>query len=287
MITETTPETLARTLFVSDMDGTLMGSDSRLSEFTANALNLLITRHDMHFTVATARTPATVVPLMSRVKARLPFVVMAGAALWNPETQAFEHVQAIDEPIVTAVIRAFAREKLSPMVYRRHGNRIHAHHCGALSAAEQTFVEQRQGTPYKQFLLNQPDYTTGADDEAMLIFAMNDYNRLKRVADDVREHIQAEVMLYHDIFDPATGLLEIYRAGTTKAAAIKQIVRQINAQRVVAFGDNRNDIAMLQAADLAVAVDNAVPEVKAVARQIIGGNTQDAVARFLLNLYSL
>lgn len=277
--------TSERILYVSDMDGTLLGADSQLSDYTVDALNRLIGGCGMLFTVATARTPATVVPLMSRVRAQLPFVVMSGAALWDPVTASFGQVQVIGEEVVTAVVEIFARHRMAPMVYRRHGNRMHATHCGLLSPAEQTFVEQRQNLPLKEFRLNQSDYTAAAGDDAMLIFAMNDYGRLKRVADDVRSRINAEVMFYHDIFDPAVGLLEIYRAGTTKAAAIKRLARQVGADRIVAFGDNRNDIAMLQAADVAVAVGNAVPELKNVAQVAIGNNTDNAVANYLIKQF--
>ena len=55
------------------------------------------------------------------------------------------------------------------------------------------------------------------------------------------------------------------------------------ADRVVAFGDNINDIPMLREADVAVAVENAVPEVKRIADVIIGPNTTDAVPRFILS----
>ena len=77
-----------RTLYVSDMDGTLLGEDSRLSAATVTTLNRIIGEMGGLFTVATARTPATVVPLMQEVNARLPFIVIGGSAMWNPVTAA-------------------------------------------------------------------------------------------------------------------------------------------------------------------------------------------------------
>ncbi len=50
----------------------------------------------------------------------------------------------------------------------------------------------------------------------------------------------------------------------------------------MAFGDNINDLPMMREADLAVAVSNALPEVKDAADIVIGANTDDAVARFIL-----
>ena len=88
-------------------------------------------------------------------------------------------------------------------------------------------------------------------------------------------------MLYHDIVDEADGYLEIFTAGTSKAAAISDLASKIGAGRVVVFGDNRNDIAMMQAADHSIAVDNAFPAVKAIATEVIGPNTADSVARWI------
>ena len=48
------------------------------------------------------------------------------------------------------------------------------------------------------------------------------------------------------------------------------------------FGDNLNDIPMLRCADVAVAVENAYPEVKQIAHVVIGPNSSDSVARWIL-----
>ena len=47
------------------------------------------------------------------------------------------------------------------------------------------------------------------------------------------------------------------------------------------FGDNLNDLPMMRVADLAVAVENALPQTKAEAHKVIGPNTADSVARFI------
>lgn len=271
-----------KTLYVSDMDGTLMGSDSRVSPTTRDMLNRLIDEHDILFTVATARTPATVVPLMSEVKTTLPYIVLAGAAMWDAVKGEFVDVQSIPHDTVHAIAAIFEKHGLHPFIYRQHGNVIHAHHYGEMSVQEQEFVQERLNTPFKRFLLDDAQYHT-SDDPAMLIFSMNDYTTLERIYNEVKATVDCSPMFYHDIFDSGVGLLEIYTSGCTKAGAIKRLAKRVGATRVVAFGDNRNDIAMLQAADHAIAVENAFPEVKAVAHEVIGPNTDDAVAHFIAN----
>ena len=270
------------TLYVSDLDGTLLGEDSQLSAVTVATLNHIIGELGGLFTVATARTPATVVPLMQQVHARLPFIVIGGSAMWNPVTMSYEHTRGIDDMTVNAVADVFDRRGAHPFIYRRHGkNLLHTHHYGPLSPQEERFIAERQHLPLKQFFLNDRDFRH-SDDEALLIFSMNKYAVLKSIADDLRTSVPTcSVMVYHDIFDESEGYLEIFSAGTSKAAAIRDLARQLGAGRVVVFGDNRNDIAMMQAADFSVAVDNAFTEVKSVASEVIGPNTVDSVARWI------
>ena len=270
------------TLYVSDLDGTLLGKDSQLSAVTVATLNRIIGELGGLFTVATARTPATVVPLMQQVHARLPFIVIGGSAMWNPVTMSYEHTRGIDDMTVNAVADVFDRRGAHPFIYRRHGkNLLHTHHYGPLSPQEERFIAERQHLPLKQFFLDDRDFRH-SDDEALLIFSMNKYAVLKSIADDLRTSVPTcSVMVYHDIFDESEGYLEIFSAGTSKAAAIGDLARQLGAGRVVVFGDNRNDIAMMQAADFSVAVDNAFTEVKAVASEVIGPNTVDSVARWI------
>lgn len=272
----------ARTLYVSDMDGTLLGEDSRLSPATVAKLNRIIGELGGLFTVATARTPATVVPLMQDVHAKLPFIVIGGSAMWNPVTGSFEHTRGIDNPTIEAVADVFDHHGAYPFIYRRHSrDMLYTHHYGPLSPQEERFVAERQHLPLKRFFLNDPNYPH-SDDEALLIFSMNKFAVLDAIASDLRHRVPScSVMVYHDIFDPNEGYLEIFTAGTSKAAAIRQFASELGATRVVVFGDNRNDMAMMQAADYSVAVENAFPEVKAIASEVIGPNTADSVPHWI------
>lgn len=272
----------AKTLYVSDMDGTLLGEDSRLSPATVAKLNRIIGELGGLFTVATARTPATVVPLMQDVHAKLPFIVIGGSAMWNPVTGSFEHTHGIDNQTIEAVADVFDHHGAYPFIYRRHGrDMLYTHHYGPLSPQEERFVAERQHLPLKRFFLNDPDYRH-SDDEALLIFSMNKFAVLDAIASDLRHRVPScSVMVYHDIFDPNEGYLEIFTAGTSKAAAIRQLASELGATRVVVFGDNRNDMAMMQAADYSVAVENAFPEVKAIASEVIGPNTADSVPHWI------
>ena len=219
---------------------------------------------------------------MQEVHAQLPFIVIGGSAMWNPVTGSYEHTHSITPETVNAVADVFDRHGIYPFIYRRHGESLlHTHHYGPLSLQEERFIAARQHLPLKKFYLNDENYRH-SDDEALLIFSMNKYAVLKQVAEDLRTSVATcSVMLYHDIFDESEGYLEIFTAGTSKAGAIHDLARELGAGRIVVFGDNRNDIAMMQTADYSVAVGNAFPEVQAAASEVIGPNTEDSVARWI------
>lgn len=268
-----------KTLYITDLDGTLLDANSQVSAEAVEVLNPMLDE-GLLFTVATARTPATVVPMLSRLHTRLPFIVLNGAATWDSQKGDYSRVNVIPQATVEAVCAVYRRHGFNPLIYRRHGSIIHAHHQGTLSAQEQQFVDERQGLALKKFILNSPDYLHNPD-EAMLIFSMQDYERLRPIYEEVTATIQCSAVFYHDIFDPSAGLLEIYAPGVSKAAAVKQMQAEVGVERVVVFGDNRNDIPMMQVATHSVAVENAFPEVKAVASEVIAPNTANAVPLYI------
>ena len=66
-----------------------------------------------------------------------------------------------------------------------------------------------------------------------------------------------------------------------KASAVSELKRRSGADRLVVFGDNLNDLSMFAVADTAVAVENALPQVKEKADVVIGPNSADAVPRYI------
>jgi Cof subfamily protein (haloacid dehalogenase superfamily) len=77
--------------------------------------------------------------------------------------------------------------------------------------------------------------------------------------------------------------VDIARAGNSKGKRLAQWVEAqgLSMQDVVAFGDNYNDLSMLEAAGTGVAMGNAVEEVKARANVVIGENETTSIADFI------
>ena len=75
----------------------------------------------------------------------------------------------------------------------------------------------------------------------------------------------------------------------TKGGALETLCRTLDLPlaATVAFGDHQNDIAMLRAAGVGIAMGNAVPEALAAADRVTLSNDEDGVAAALRELLSL
>lgn len=263
------------------MDGTLLGADSKLSETSARIITDL-TRRGANITVATARTPATVEMILTEAETSLPAIVMTGAAMWCRDTKSYRNVCYLAEDTYRQLMAKCGKYGVNPFRYTLpDGKSMQVYHNGAMIAEERAFVDGRLNLGLKNFNIDAPHGLLPYLPGVVFFFAMGDRENIFALADDLRVTVDCSVSCYIDIFDENIGLLELFAPGVSKAAAVRQLADEVGADRVVVFGDNLNDIPMMQVADVAVAVENARPEVKSIAHKIIGANTTDAVARFI------
>lgn len=110
-------------------------------------------------------------------------------------------------------------------------------------------------------------------------FALTDENtqKLRTFANQVAETLALECeWSWHDQVD-------IARKGNSKGNRLAQWVTSqgLSMKDVIAFGDNFNDISMLETAGVGVAMGNAEDAVKAHADIVIGDNTQASIAEYI------
>lgn len=272
------------TLYISDLDGTLLGADSEISPESRRLLGEAI-EAGASFTIATARTPATVEPLLKGVDLKLPAIVMTGAALWTPASEKYEDVRFIPPHTVRDLLHIYEEGKLPTFVYFLRDNHIYIRHLGPLSPQEEEFRLRREGNRFKTFHLAGEKGESASDiavDDVILLFAMQEKEPVERVARRIEcAGLDCNVLHYHDTYGPESELMEVFGPGATKGEAIERLRRLTGAKRIVVFGDNVNDLPMMAAADCSVAVENAVEPLRSRADIVIGPNTSDSVARFI------
>lgn len=267
-------------LYVTDLDGTLLGADSKVSSASAAMLNEAIAAGAL-FSIATARTPATVDSLMRGIDVKLPMIVMTGAAMWDSATRRYMEPRLMDASMACEVAGIIAGHGINPFLYTLDPGEamLHMWHTPAMNQREWKFADERRGLELKRFhTVARLDPSRG---DTILMFAISSVEAVEACAEALRAATECTVSAYRDIFNHEVAFLEVFAPGVSKAAALSRLVDLSGARSSVVFGDNLNDIAMMETATLGVAVENAFEAVRRQAGIIIGPNTADSVARYI------
>ena len=270
---------MSKTLYVTDMDGTLLGPDSKISCNTARIITDL-SEHGAIITVATARTPATVEPLLCDTLTSGPAIVMTGASLWDREQKKYLS-PAFIEPVTAVTVRDVMESYgLAPFVYILPDDQVlRAYHPAELSAADRVFVDNRSNLELKKFIIGKEPDMADNNSHCIILFAMGQPQAVFDAAAELENlSVGCSISAYTDPCSGGIGVLEVKAPDTSKANSVRMVADMVGADRIVAFGDNINDLSMM-----AVAVGNAVPSVLEAADKVIGTNETDSVARFILS----
>lgn len=270
---------MSSTLYVSDLDGTLLNNGSFVSDTSAQILRELAADGAL-FTVATARTPATVVPLMADTCCPLPYIVMTGAATYSARRHAYESLRPIPADEAAVVFDQLTAIGINPFVYYfapESPDILSVYHISDMNEAEDDFYQQRRHLRLKRFTFE--SRWQGSD--VVLLFGCGPTDQIRAAVDTLQRVTPLFISSYPDILRPGSSIIEAFAPGVSKASAIVDMADRVGADRIVVFGDNVNDLSMFEIADRAIAVSNALSSVKAAADQVIGPNYDDAVARFI------
>lgn len=78
--------------------------------------------------------------------------------------------------------------------------------------------------------------------------------------------------------------LELININAGKGVCVKYLKEKVGAQTLICIGDFENDTEMIKAADIGIAVENALPCVKAAADKITKNNYTSAVAEVIYSI---
>ena len=269
-------------LYVSDLDGTLLGSDGRLGDRSAAILAALL-QNGLPFTVSTARSPVSVRMVgLERLSLPLPVSLLNGAMLYD-----LTHDRVVDTvplPCTDTVIALCEAAALAPRVFRAEAGRLTIDCTPPKTPEERRFIEERQRLCPSMFRLL-PVHRRG--EGAVFISVQGRQAQLAPIYASLSDRTDCRAAWYPDNYLPGVWFLEVTGPDGGKDGALRRLKRLTGAEAVTVFGDNRNDLALFAAADEAIAVANAVPELRAAADRVIGANDDDGVAFYLKEVYRL
>ncbi len=112
--------------------------------------------------------------------------------------------------------------------------------------------------------------------KATLNFQFRDGEHFNR--EEVKNYLEACPDI--NLVDGGFSNLEFTKAGVSKATGLHMLAEYLGVpmEQVLAVGDSGNDVEMLQAAGIGVAMGNALDSVKAVANDVTRTNDEDGVA---------
>ena len=258
---------MQKMLYISDLDGTLLQLNERLSAFGCQTLNQLVAS-GMLFSYATARSYHTARKCTAGLDAKIPLIVYNGALIVDNQTgeilteNIFSSRQAAD---IYALLKQCG---IHPIVYSLiDGVEKFSYDQTAVPLPTRNFLDQRRGdgrdhplTGDEHLLGGKVYYFSCIDETARLLTA----DRL------IREQFGeiCNQVCQKDIYS-GDQWLEIMPAAASKANAARQLKNITGADRPVAFGDGKNDLPLFEAADECYAVANAHPLLKSAATGII------------------
>lgn len=270
-------------LFVSDLDGTLLTDAAELSEWSRITLSRLL-NEGLLFTVASARSVASIADILKGLTLPLPVIEFNGAFLSNASTGEHEVVNGIDSAIVEQVYEPIREYECSPFISTFTGETDRLYWSRVTNGGMQWYLDDRMARGDRR-LQRVEDIRDAFFDQVVCVTIIGESALLERVESAVAEVTEGRVVthLFENRYSPGWYWLTIHDWKATKDRAIQMVAQRYNFLNLplVVFGDQINDIRMFEIADHAVAVENAVERVKNNASEVIGPNTADSVVKYI------
>ncbi|RFU68051.1 HAD family phosphatase [Peribacillus saganii] len=264
-------------LIVLDLDGTLLTDNKIISDRSKNVLKTL--QNDGHeVMIATGRPYRSSSIYYRELDLTTPIVNFNGAFVHNPLDNGWGiYHSPLDISVAKDIVEACDNFQ---------------YHNIIAEVQDDVYFHYHDEKLIEIFKMGNPRVTTGdlrnfleVSPTSMLIHTEEEH-----VA-QIRKHlsdVHAELIDHRRWADP-WHVIEIVRAGLNKAVGIDRVAKHfgIPQSRIIAFGDEDNDLEMLDYAGTGVAMGNAISQLKSVANATTLSNEEDGIAVFLEEKFNI
>ncbi|WP_240941640.1 HAD family hydrolase [Paenibacillus sp. HB172176] len=248
---------------VLDLDGTLLNGDKQVSERNSAAV-LSCYRKGMKVIIATARPPRSVKSMLpEELLAVCSFVYYNGALLVDPALDLEEHHPI--EMSTTEEVLTFCSDNLPEA-------------CVSIEVNDTWYSNREQGDAMFNHPLFKPIVCSWEElrkvaATKILISQFADPEQLRALFQDKLQFVLTD----------GGQLIQLMNKSVTKAVGVLSLLRHygVEATDAIVFGDDYNDLELFRMSAYAVAMGNAVDELKALANEITDSNDRDGVAQVL------
>lgn len=266
-----------KTLYVSDLDSTLLRSDATLSDFAINTINSL-SQKGLLFSFATARSAKTATVVTKGLVGDTPIIVYTGTFIADRITKERLYSCFLSREEVEAVKEAVEKFSFVPIVYSYiNDEEKFIYSSSIVSDNVLNFAKTREEDSRRLEITG--DFENMLKGDIFYFAFMEPREKLLPVYEFLKGKCNC-------LFQPDNytdnWFLEVMPKSATKANGALKLKEMVGADRLVVFGDGYNDMELFRVADESYAVENAVDELKSMATAVIGSCDEDAVARWLL-----
>lgn len=274
-------------LYISDLDGTLLSSSGSLAPQSIQRLNHLIDR-GLKFTIATARNYDSAHPILNGLNLQIPAILFNGVYLTEFKTGKNVYLaDFIKQEVVEAMLRLVQPMGLHPFIYSylSNGEKHRVYYRKATNSGAEAYLASLNGD---NRLRKVDDFEFAEEEKASGFLLIDKVHVLEPIYQELTRTFPEDISLYfaEDVSHKGYYWLQAYHQEANKANMIKILAQNLKLplSDIVVFGDYMNDLGMFEIAGRAIAVSNALPELKQVAHQIIGSNDSGAVIDYLESL---
>ena len=265
-------------LFVSDLYGTLLNDKQELSETTVKTINNLIDK-GLNFTIATARSLDTAWRIIEPLRLKLPIILNNGVFVYNPITNENIISNFVEKCKTENILRLIEEKGISPLVYTTNNqkeNRVY--YKGIFNKAQEDYISDRLKRGDRRFRIT--DDLKASLKQNVISIACIGGNKIEEVYKTLKEKLD---LTYHYTIEIYTKepWLEISNKAANKKKSLEFLREYLQADEIIAFGDNLNDLPMFEVSNYCYAVENADILVKQAATNVIDSNIKNGVAIFL------
>lgn len=269
-----------KTLYVTDLDGTLLNKDERINRYSRDIINGLV-EEGLLFTYATARSSISAAVAAQGLSTKIPIIAYNGAFIIEPLSGRILLSTFFTEGQKEYLSGVFREYNVSPLVY--------AYVDGIEKVTWRTVTENDGIRDYLSRRKGDKRMNPLTEERAGELYKGDNFyytcigsrEELLPVYEALKDKEGLNCLFHPEIYREEYWC-EILPKKATKANAIQELKKLWNCDRIVSFGDGINDLPMFEISDECYAVENAVEELKRAATGVIESNVNDGVAKWLL-----
>lgn len=266
-----------KTLFVTDLDGTLLTRNERVSAYSCERLNRMIDA-GMTFTYATARSGLSAQKAVEGLHFKLPAILYNGGLVYNFETKEILRRISFDEELARYVLAVLGEHGIMPFIYSgiEQNERV-VWQLGKENDGMRRYLFRRRGDVRLHGVDRAEELVRG---DVIYFKCIGPRGQLE-TAWNILKFDPRVICIFHQETYQNDFWMEISPREATKANAVGFLKSYLGCGRVVCFGDTSNDSDMFDVCDEKYAVMNADEWLKAKATGVIGFCEEDGVAKWL------